>query len=172
MRIKLNAIALSIVAMIIVQLPAMAKVKVQNSVVVDAKMESVWDALLKYQKEEKQFNKKMVSNQRDKVTIKEEFVRVPVVGAAHIDYEEINHKDLGRIDYKLTKSKFLTTFEGAWTVKKNDSGKGVVVTLTTHIDSWVPAPFKSRILRNATKKGMEKRLAFVKTQAEKLSQTN
>ena len=172
MRIKLNAIALSIVAMVIIQLPAMAKVKVQNSVVVDAKMESVWNALLSYQKEEKKFNKKLMSNNNDKVTIKEEFIRVPVVGSAHIDYEEINHKDLGRIDYKLTKSKILTKFEGAWTVKENENGKGVVVTLTTHIDSWVPAPFKNRILRNATKKGMKKRLAFVKTQAEKLSHTN
>lgn len=166
MNSKNLSILLTLVCLTLLHLPAQARVKVQNSVTVDAKMESVWQALMEYQKEEKQFHKKLVSSKHDKVNIKEEFIRVPVVGSASIDYIEENHPGQKRIDYKLTKSKILTKFEGTWTLVENQKGSGVIVTLTTDIDTWVPAPFKNRILKNATKKGMKKRLAFIKKQAE------
>ncbi len=157
---------LAIVAATVVQTPASARVKVEDSVTVNASVDSVWRALMEYQRAETQFNKKLVASTDNTVKIKEEFMRVPVVGNAFINYDEVSHKNENRIDYKLTDSKVLTTFEGSWVLEENKCGKGVTLKLTTDIDSWMPVPFKNKILRNATMKGMEKRLAFVKNFAE------
>ena len=147
------------------QAPALAAVKIERSVTVNADLKTVWKALLNYQHAEKDFHKKVVSQNNHVVTIDEEFVRVPVVGSANILYIE-NNIPLERIDYKLQGSKVLTKFEGAWSIAKADGGTGTVVKLVTDIDSWVPVPFKNRILRKTVSKGMMKRLAYVKKQAE------
>lgn len=164
-RIRASMILL-ILAVTAVPMPASARVKVEDSVTVNAPMDCVWKALMEYQREEKSFNKKLVSSAENTVKIKEDFLRVPVAGNTCINYDEVSHKNENRIDYKLTESKVLTTFEGAWTLEENSCGKGVTLKLTTDIDSWMPLPFKNKILKNATMKGMEKRLAFVKNFAE------
>lgn len=154
-----------------IQLPGFAKVKVSKSVTVNADKESVWHALLGYQKEEKKFHKKATLS-GNTVKIKEEFISVPVVGTAYINYIEWNREPDGRIDYKLQKSKVLTAFEGSWKIDETKDGGAVVLTLTTEIDSWVPMPFKNKILKKVTASGMSKRLAFVKSSAESFKVMN
>jgi len=156
----------SLFALLALQLPASAKVKVEDSIAVDAKPEVIWKALMSYQHEEKGFHKKVVSSTPDSVSIKEEFVKLPVVGTTNINYVEVSHRDDNRIEYKLTDSKILTLFEGAWIIEPSKDGQSATVKLVTEIDTWVPAPFKNTLLKNQTKKGMEKRLAFVKDCAE------
>ena len=68
MKLKYSALLFFLLAITIFQAPAHARVKVQDSVTINAKMDSVWQALLDYQKEEKEFNKKLVSNKNDTVT--------------------------------------------------------------------------------------------------------
>ncbi len=166
MRFPLNSVLLALIVAAALQSPALARVKVQDSVTVDAKPESVWKALMEYQRDEKTFNKKLLASNEDTVTIKEEFMKLPVVGTQFINYVEVSHQDAQRIDYKLTGSKVLTLFEGSWIIEPNKNGGGVTLTLITEIDTWVPAPFKNKLLRSNTLKGMVKRLAFVKDRAE------
>ena len=169
-----KVIAITILAFLFGNLsicPAQARVKVTKSVEVNADLKSTWLALEQYQREEKRFHKQVVSDKNGKIVLKEEFLRVPVVGNAYINYVEENHP-FKRIDYKLKGSKVLTVFEGAWKLEKVKNKNAVSLTLITDIDSWVPVPFKNSILKKTTAKGMMKRLAFVKNQAEKITKTN
>ncbi|MBX9670121.1 MAG: hypothetical protein K2X93_21150 [Candidatus Obscuribacterales bacterium] len=166
MRLARASMVLAVVAVTFAQMPASARVRVEDSVTVNASIDTVWKALMEYQREEKTFSKKLVGASDNTVKIKEEFMKLPVVGNAFINYDEVSHKTENRIDYKLTDSKVLSMFEGAWSLEENRRGKGVTLKLTTDIDSWMPVPFKNKILRTATMKGMERRLAFVKNFAE------
>lgn len=168
MKRSVSSLMIAAAVACVTQMPAHATVTVEGSVTVDASPEIVWQALGEYQKEEKAFHKKIVSTHQSTVTIKEEFAKLPIVGAAHINYVEIGNSDHNRIDYKLTDSSVLNRFDGAWIVEDNKAG-GVNLKIVTNIDTWVPAPFKNKLLRNNTKKGMEKRLAFVKQYAEHLA---
>lgn len=150
---------------------AQARVKVTKSVEVNADLKSTWLALRKYQREGKKFHKQVVSESGSKIVLKEEFLRVPVVGNAYINYVEVNYP-YERVDYKLQGSKVLTVFEGAWKLEKVKAKNAVTLTLITDIDSWVPVPFKNTILKKQTSKGMLKRLGFVKKQAELINQAN
>jgi hypothetical protein len=148
------------------QMPALASVTVEDFVTVEASPEIVWKALHEYQKEDKAFHKKIVSQTPNSVTLKEEFAKLPVVGTTFLNYIEVSKPEEHRIEYRLTESGVLNKFDGAWIIEENKDGNGVTLKLVTNIDSWVPAPFKNKVLRSNTKKGMEKRLAFVKDYAE------
>lgn len=148
------------------QMPALAAVTVEEFVVVDATPETVWKALHEYQKEEKAFHKKIVSSTSNSVTLKEEFAKLPIVGTTFLNYIEVSKPEEHRIEYRLTEKGVLNKFDGAWIVEENKDGNGVTLKLVTNVDSWVPAPFKNKVLRNNTKKGMEQRLAYVKEYAE------
>lgn len=160
--------SLVVLSVLLLSNPAQARVKVKKTVSVNASIDTVWTALMNYQKEEKKFHKTLVSEKGNQIRLKEEFLKVPVVGNAYINYVEENHKEDGRVDYKLEGSKVLTKFQGTWKVEadENNAKPGTIVTLTTDIDTWVPVPFKNSILKRATMKCMNKRLAFVKQQAE------
>lgn len=164
-----RSVLLAVVACFALPSPVCARVTVEDSVAVNARPETIWKALMDYQREEKTFHKKVVSSTKDSVSIKEEFVKLPVVGTTNIDYVEVSHRDENRIEYKLTDSKILTLFEGAWIIEENKDGRGSTLRVVTSIDTWVPAPFKNTLLKNQTKKGMEKRLAFVKKSAEQMT---
>ncbi len=146
------------------QMPAFAAVTVEECVDIDAKPEVVWKALHEYQKEDKAFHKKIVSSTPNSVTLKEEFAKMPVVGTTYLNYIEVSKPEEHRIEYRLTEKGVLNKFDGAWIIE--ESGSGVKLKLVTNIDSWVPAPFKNKVLRSNTKKGMEQRLAYVKEYAE------
>jgi hypothetical protein len=163
---------LAAIATVAFQVPAHAAVTVEDSIAVNAKPELVWKALHEYQKEEKTFHKKIVSSTHNSVTLKEEFAKLPVVGTTCLNYIEVSKPEENRIDYRLTENGVLNKFQGSWIIEENKTTGGVTLKLITEIDSWVPAPFKSKILRSNTKKGMEKRLAFVKQFAENLSGAN
>ena len=144
-------------------LSADARVKLEKSVEVDADKDTVWTALMDYQKAEKTFNRNA-----KKVSVKEQFAKVPVVGSTYIDYEEQNFPGQ-KICYRLTDSKVLNRFEGEWRIEDSKDGKGTLLKLTTDIDSWMPVPLKNKILKNFTAKGMDKRMTYVKKHAEQLS---
>ncbi|MBX3137473.1 SRPBCC family protein [Candidatus Obscuribacterales bacterium] len=167
-----STLMLGAVAAIAMQLPAHASVVVEDSIVVNAKPEAVWKALREYQREEKAFHKKVVSSTSNSVSLKEEFARLPVVGTMMLSYIEVNKPEENRVDYRLTEKGTLNKFEGSWIIEENKTTGGVTLKLVTEIDSWVPAPFKNHVLRSNTKKGMEKRLEFVKEYAENLSGAN
>ena len=152
-------------------LEAQARVKVVHSVEVKADLKSTWEALQKYQREGKLFHKEVISDTGNRIVLKEEFLRVPVVGNAYINYVEDNHP-YDRVDYKLQGSKVLTVFEGAWKLENVAGKNSVLLTLITDIDSWVPVPFKNSILKKSTSKGMKERLAFVKKQAELIDKSS
>jgi hypothetical protein len=171
MRTANRVMLICFVALVATQSPVLAHVKVEDSVNIDAKPEFVWKALMEYQREEKLFHKKLVSQKNDCVSIKEEFGTLPLVGSAFIDYVEVNHQKENRIDFKLTDSKVFTRFEGTWIVEPSKCGERATLTLTTDVDTWLPTPFKNKMLRNTAKRGMEKRLAFVKIHAEQLNFT-
>lgn len=165
MRIVGFAPVMAVVALTLAQLPALAAVTIEDSIVVNAEPEAVWSALRQYQKDEKLFQKKRIRVEPNSVTFKENFVSLPFVGTTTLDYTEITVPSENRIDYKLNESKILNKFDGSWIVEENKDGK-VTVRLVTNIDTWLAAPFKNKVLRNVTKKGMEKRLAYVKEKAE------
>lgn len=148
------------------QMPAVAAVTVEDCVTIDASTETVWKALHEYQKEDKAFHKKIVASTPNSVTLKEEFAKLPIVGTTFLNYIEVSKPEEHRIDYKLTEKGVLNKFDGAWIIEENKDGNGVTLKLVTNIDSWVPAPFKNKVLRNNTKKGMLQRLAYVKDYAE------
>jgi hypothetical protein len=166
MRVVRFAPIVALFACSILSLPALASVRVEDSISVDAEKEAVWSALKQYQKDEKGFAKKRINVQPNSVTFKEHFASLPFVGNTTLDYTEVTKTQENRIDYKLNESKLLNKFEGSWIVEDGKDGKGTTVRLITDIDTWLAAPFKNKVLRNITKKGMEKRLAYVKTHAE------
>jgi hypothetical protein len=163
MQVTKTALMIAIAAAVF-QLPAFAAVTVEDSVTINAKPEVVWKALHEYQKEDKAFHKKIVSTTPNSVTLKEEFAKMPVVGTTYLNYIEVSKPEENRIEYRLTEKGVLNKFDGAWIIE--DNGTGVTLKLVTNIDSWVPAPFKNKVLRNNTRKGMVQRLAFVKDYAE------
>jgi len=169
MRLTSFALAVALMALSCGQLPAEARVKVEDSIVVNAEPEHVWKALSQYQNDGKRFHKKQVVTKENSIQFSEEFAKMPFVGTTYIDYVEVSNPKDKRIDYKLKSAKFLNVFEGAWIVEENKNGDGAVVRLTTDIDSWICAPLKNKVLKNMTKKGMEERLAYVKEHAERLS---
>lgn len=163
MQVTKSALMIAIAAAVF-QLPAFAAVTVEDSVTIDAKPETVWKALHEYQKEDKAFHKKIISSTPNSVTLKEEFAKMPIVGTTYLNYIEVSKPEEKRIEYRLTEKGVLNKFDGAWIIEEN--GDGVKLKLVTNIDSWVPAPFKNKVLRSNTKKGMEQRLAYVKEYAE------
>jgi hypothetical protein len=168
MKFRKSSLLLAAVALVVMQLPAAARVQIEDSITIDADMQTVWQALKDYQREQKMFDKKIVAEKGDDTTIKEEFIKVPVVGSATLSYVE-SRKGNYRIDYWLTGSKILNVFKGSWQLSKNEKG-GTTIKLTTDVDSWMPVPMKNKLLRNHTAAGMKKRLSYVKAHAEKLSQ--
>ena len=167
-----SALMLAAVAGVTVQMPVHASVIVEDSIAVNAKPETVWKALHEYQKEEKAFHKKVVATTPNSVSLKEEFAKLPVIGTMMLSYIEVNKPEENRVDYRMTEKGALNKFEGSWIIEENKTTGGVTLRLVTEIDTWVPAPFKNKVLRSNTKKGMEKRLAFVKEYAEHLSGSN
>lgn len=168
MKIRKSCLQIATVALVVMQLPAVARVQVEDSITIDADMETVWQALKDYQREQKLFNKKIVDQKGNDTTIQEEFLKVPVVGTASLNYVE-SRKGNDRVDYWLTGSKLLNVFKGSWQLSKNEEG-GTTIKLTTDIDSWMLVPMKNKLLRSHTAAGMKKRLSYVKTHAERLSQ--
>ncbi|MDZ4835002.1 MAG: SRPBCC family protein [Candidatus Melainabacteria bacterium] len=160
------------VAAVVFQMPAFAAVTVEECVTIDAKPETVWKALHEYQKEDKAFHKKIVSSTPNSVTLKEEFAKMPIIGTTFLNYIEVSKPEEHRIEYRLTETGVVNKFDGAWIVEESKDGNGSTLKVVTTIDSWVPAPFKNKVLRSSTKKGMEKRLAYVKDYAEHHSVSN
>lgn len=167
MKVRKSSLLLAAVAVVSTQLPAVARVQVEDSITVNADMATVWQALKDYQHEGKLFAKRVVKEAGGDTSINEDFIKIPVVGTTTLDYVE-SRKGEDRVDYWLTGSKILNVFKGSWQLSKNENG-GTTVKLTTDIDSWMPVPMKNRILRNSTVSGMKKRLAYVKTHAEELA---
>ena len=171
MRVVRFAPAMALVALSLMQLPALASVRIEDSISVDAEKDAVWNALKQYQKDEKGFQKKKINEKANSVTLQEHFCSLPFVGNTTLDYTETTKVQENRIDYKLNESKLLNKFEGSWILEDGKDGKGTTVRLITDIDTWLSAPFKNKVLRNITKKGMEKRLEYVKAHAEKQAST-
>lgn len=172
MRVTGFALAMTLLALSLAQPACQARVKLEDSIVVNAEPEQVWKALSQYQKDERRFHKKQVVTKENSIQFREEFMHMPFVGTTNIEYVEVSNPKDKRIDYKLKSAKFLNVFEGAWIVEENKGGDGAVVRLITDIDTWVAAPFKNKVLKNMTKKGMDERLSYVKEHAEKLSGGN
>lgn len=168
MKIRKSCLLLTAVSLVALQLPTVAYVQIEDSIGIDADIDTVWRALKDYQREEALFHKKVVAEKGNDTTVKEKFLKVPVVGSAFLDYVECR-KENYRVDYWLLESKVLNVFSGSWQLSKNQHG-GTTVKLTTDIDSWIPVPMKNKILRSITAAGMKRRLSFVKAHAEKLSE--
>ncbi len=168
MKIRKSCLLIGAVALVVMQLPAAARVQIEDSITIDADVETVWQALKDYQREQMLFDKRIVAEKGDDTYIKEEFLKVPVVGSASLNYVE-SRKGNDRVDYWLNGSKILNVFKGSWQLSKNERG-GTTLRLTTDIDSWMPVPMKNKLLRSHTAAGMKKRLTYVKAHAEKLLQ--
>lgn len=167
MKPRKSSLLLAAGAVVLMQLPAQARVQLEDTVNVNADMSTVWQALKDYQKEGKLFDKRITKETGNDTSINEDFIKLPIVGTTTLDYVE-SRKGNDRVDYWLTGSKILNVFKGSWQLSKNENG-GTTIKLTTDIDSWMPVPLKNKILRNNTMPGMKKRLYYVKTHAEELA---
>ena len=137
----------------------------KKSITVNASCEAVWKAILSYRTSEPS-KRKVTSSSEGNAVIEEKFGAVPVVGASRVVYKE-TEKPYKRIDYVLVESDKLNKFHGSWILAEKEGGKGMVVELTTELDSALPIPFKEHILNSQALADIEKRLHYVKRQAEK-----
>ncbi len=162
-----NVVTASLVLSVVSMAPALASVKVQKSVTVNTDLKQAWDAVMAHQHAEKEFNKKLQAGKNShSVIIEEQFFSLPVVGSTSVKYTEEN-VPYQRVEYKLQQSKILNQFEGTWNLEKSKDGNSVTITLNTTVDSWMPVPFKGKILKSVVSKSMDQRLAYVKKQAER-----
>jgi len=146
--------------------PAAAVETVEKSMTIKATRQQVVNAIIKHRTADPE-KRKVVSTKNDgsSVTIKERLDSPLPVARDNIVYEE--HIDDNRVDFKLVDAEKLTTFQGSWVLTESKPGY-THVSLKTSVDSSLNIPFKDRIMRYETAKGIDKRLSFVKQQSEKL----
>lgn len=145
--------------------PAQAIETVEKSMTINATPDQVMNAIVKHRTAEPG-KRKIVSTSKSGVVIREQLVGSIGLAKDIIVYEETIRSD-NQIDFHLIDANKLTKFQGSWTISESKPGF-THVKLTTSVDSWMNVPFKDRILRHETARQLDKRLSFVKHEAEQI----
>ncbi len=145
--------------------PGQAVETVEKSMTINATPDQVVNAIVKHRTAEPH-KRSIVSTSKSGVVIREQLIGSIAIANDTVVYEE-NIKSENQIDFHLIDANKLTKFQGSWMLTEGKPGC-TQVKLTTSVDSSMNVPFKERILRHETLRQLDKRLSYVKHEAERI----
>jgi hypothetical protein len=135
------------------------------SILIKAPPRTVWKAihLERTQNPEVEYSK-IVQDSGGVKLIEQKFTNIPLLGSVTATTRQV--EDVNKhIDYSLVKSDKFKALEGAWDLSPVAGGKETMLQLRSHVDIGVP--FSSIFIKGTAQKKLNRRLANVKTIAEK-----
>lgn len=134
-------------------------------VLIHASPEVVWATVHEERKKDPDLAyAKVLSKENNEMMLEEKFVLLPVIGTAKCIMKDIEVPN-ERIDYKLVESDRFKAMEGSWVLTPSDSGRSCVLELSSYLELGLPVP--RMVLDGITSQKLQRRVANVKTQAEK-----
>lgn len=134
------------------------------SIIIDASPKFVWKAVHTERDLDADIAYSKVIQEHGNVKLLEQkFVNIPLLGsvtAVTRQVEDVDH----RIDYTLVSSNKFKALEGSWELTPMAGGKKTKLRLQSNLDIGIP--FSTFLIKGATQKKMERRLAHVKELAE------
>jgi hypothetical protein len=161
-------------ALVATQMVALAALPVQaedvkchsvSEVVVKAKPDVVYNAIIKLRDESKDSVKELSREGQHACVLEETFDSLPIIGQAKCVYKEIYHP-YQKIEYNLVRSEKFKAFEGKWTLTPTPDGEGTNLSLSSFVDIDIPVPFAKQITKMQTLRGVKRRLKLVKSTCE------
>lgn len=146
-------------------LPVYADDCSSSSIIVKAKPEVVYNAILKLREETKDTVKELSRDGQNACVLEETFENLPVIGQAKCVYKEV-YVPYKKIEYNLVRSDKFKSFEGKWTLTPMDDGQCTNLALSSYVDLDIPVPFGKQLTKMQTARGVKKRLKMVKLACE------
>jgi len=135
-----------------------------SDIVVKAKPEAVYHAIIKLREETKD-QVKEVSHDGHSCVLEETFEGLPIIGQAKCTYKE-TYAPYKKIEYSLVNSEKFRAFEGKWTLSPCEDGESTHLSLSSYVDVELPVPFAKSLTKMQTMRGVKRRLKMVKTACE------
>lgn len=136
-----------------------------SEIVVNAKPEEVYKAIIKLRDESKDSVKELSREGPHACILEETFDHLPIIGDAKCVYKEV-YVPYRTIEYYMVRSEKFRAFEGRWQLSPAPSGEATNVSLSSYVDLAIPVPFAKQLTKMQTMKGVKKRLKDVKTICE------
>ncbi len=141
------------------------KAQAAASILIEASPKLVWKAVHTERQQDPDiaYSKVLQDCGNNTTLLEQKFVNIPVFGsvtAVTRQVEELDH----RIDYSLVRSNKFKALDGSWELTAVNGGKETVLRLHSSLDLGIP--FSSILIKGATQKKLERRLAHVKHLAE------
>jgi hypothetical protein len=137
-----------------------------SAIVVKAKPEVVYNAILKLRDDSKDTVKELSREGQHACVLEETFNNLPIIGDAKCVYKEV-YIPYKKIEYNLVRSEKFKAFEGKWTLTPTEDGQTTNLSLSSYVDIEIPVPFAKQITKMQTARGVKKRLRMVKLACEK-----
>jgi hypothetical protein len=141
------------------------KADADASILINAPPRTVWKAIHieRNQNPEVEYSK-IVQDGGNVKTLEQKFTNIPFLGSVVAVTRQIEETNK-HIDYSLVRSDKFKALDGAWDLTPVNGGKQTMLQLQTHVDIGIP--FSSVFIHGTAQKKLTRRLASVKTIAEK-----
>lgn len=136
-----------------------------SQILVKAKPETVYNAIIKMRDESKDTVKELSRDGQHSCILEETFDGLPIIGEAKCVYKEV-YVPHQKIEYSMVKSDKFRAFEGRWTLYPTPDGQATNVSLSSYVDLAIPVPFAKQLTKMQTMRGVKRRLKTVKTTCE------
>ena len=137
---------------------------VSASVVINATPEVVWETVHVERNHDPDLAySKILEQGKNECRLEQKFTFIPMFGTAVCEMQD-KEVPFERIDYKMIKSDRFKAMEGSWVLTPMEGGK-TRLDLSTNLDMGLPVP--RAMVNSITSKKLARRLAHVKTMAEK-----
>jgi hypothetical protein len=135
------------------------------SILINATPRTVWKAIHveRTQNPEVEYSKIVEDNGNVKM-LEQKFTNIPIFGSVTAVTRQVEETNK-HIDYSLVKSDKFKALEGAWDLTPVNGGRQTMLQLQSHVDIGVP--FSGIFIKSTAQKKLNRRLAHVKTLAEK-----